>query len=51
MREVELYQPKGYVTVDVNGNSIAVLIDGRVYLFETNMEKIILGYYYRRKRI
>ncbi|MEM1596188.1 MAG: transposase [Desulfurococcaceae archaeon] len=50
-KDVELYQPKGYITVDVNENSIAVLVDGRVYLFETNMEKIVLGYYYRRKRV
>jgi len=50
-KEVELYQPKGYITVDVNENSVAVLVDGRVYLFETNMEKIVLGYYYRRKHV
>jgi len=49
--EVDLYQPKGYITIDVNENSVAVLVDGRVYLFETNMEKIVLGYYYRRRRV
>ncbi|MEM4032822.1 MAG: transposase [Zestosphaera sp.] len=50
-KDVELYQPKGYVTVDVNENNVAVLLNGRVYLLETSMEKIVLGYYYRRKRV
>jgi len=30
---------------------VAVLIDGSVYLFETGFKNIVLGYYYRRKRI
>ena len=50
-KDVELYQPKGYITVDVNENDVAVLLNGRVYLLETSMEKIVLGYYYRRKRV
>ncbi|MEM1710626.1 MAG: transposase [Sulfolobales archaeon] len=50
-KDVELYQPKGYITVDVNENNVAVLVNGKVYLFETNMEKIVLGYYYRRKSV
>ncbi|MEM1510849.1 MAG: transposase [Sulfolobales archaeon] len=50
-KEVELYQPRGYITVDVNENNVAALVDGRVYLFEKNIEKIVLGYYYRRKRV
>lgn len=28
-----------------------MLIDGVAHLFETNTEKLVLGYYYRRKRI
>ena len=28
-----------------------MLVDGVAYLFETNAEKLVLGYYYRRKRI
>ncbi len=28
-----------------------MLIDGVAYLFETNQEKLVLGYHYRRKRI
>ena len=37
--------------VDVNENNVTILVDGIAYLFETNMKKLILGYYYRRKRI
>ena len=51
VREVEEYKPKGYIPVDVNENNVTILVDGVTYLFETNMEKLILGYYYRRKRI
>jgi len=50
-RGVEEYEPRGYLPVDVNENSVAVLVDGVAYLFETNMEKLVLGYYYRRKKI
>ena len=50
-KEVSEYKSKGYVTVDVNENAEAVLIDGLVYLFETGLSKVTLGYYYRRKRV
>ncbi|ESQ23152.1 MAG: transposase, IS605 OrfB family, central region [uncultured Acidilobus sp. MG] len=50
-KEVSEYRPKGYITVDVNEDAEAVLIDGIVYLFETNLSKVTLGYYYRRKRV
>jgi len=50
-KEVSEYKPKGYITVDVNENAEAVLIDGVVYLFETNLSRITLGYYYRRKSV
>jgi len=50
-KEVSEYRPKGYITVDVNENAEAVLIDGIVYLFETNLSRITLGYYYRRKSV
>jgi len=50
-KEVSEYKPKGYVTVDVNENAEAVLIDGIVYLFETDLSRVTLGYYYRRKSI
>ncbi len=45
------YKPKGYLPVDVNENNVTILVDGVAYLFETNTERLVLGYYYRRKRI
>ena len=51
VKEVEEYKSKGYLPVDVNENNVTILVDGVVYLFETNTEKLVLGYYYRRKRI
>ncbi|ACL11800.1 IS element ISDka1 orfB, putative transposase [Desulfurococcus amylolyticus 1221n] len=50
-KEVEEYKPRGYVSVDVNEDNVTVLIDGVAYLFETNMKRVVLGYYYRRKRV
>ena len=50
-REVEEYKPRGYLPVDVNENNVTILVDGTAYLFKTDMEKLVLGYYYRRKRI
>ena len=50
-KEVSEYRPKAYITVDVNENAEAVLIDGIVYLFETGLSRVTLGYYYRRKSI
>jgi transposase len=50
-KEVSEYRPKGYITVDVNENAEAVLIDGIVYLLETDLSRITLGYYYRKKRV
>jgi IS605 OrfB family transposase len=51
IRYVEEYEPRGFVTVDVNENNVAALIDGNVHLFETGFRDLVLGYYYRRKRI
>ncbi|RUM48269.1 MAG: transposase [Hyperthermus sp.] len=51
VREVEEYKPRGFLSVDANENNITILLDGIAYLFETNTEKLVLGYYYRRKRI
>ena len=50
-KSVEAYEPRGFMSVDVNEDNVAVLIDGSVYLFETGMKKLVLGYYYRRKRV
>ncbi len=51
VREVPEYGPRGYLPVDVNENSVAVLVDGVAYLLETGMGRLVLGYYYRRRRI
>ena len=51
VKEVEEYEPKGYIPVDVNENNVTILVDEIAYLFETSMERIVLGYYYRRKRV
>jgi len=48
---VESYKPRGYITVDVNENHVAVLVNRDFYLFETGLGDIVLGYYYRRKKI
>jgi len=50
-KEISEYRPKGYITVDVNENAEAALIDGVVYLLETNLSRVTLGYYYRRKSV
>jgi len=50
-KEAEEYKPKGYLPVDVNENNVTILVDGAAYLFETSMEKLVLGYYYRRKSV
>ncbi len=51
VKDINEYKPKGYLPVDVNENNVTMLVDGVAYLFETNAEKLVLGYYYRRKRI
>ena len=50
-KDVRLYKPSGYIAVDVNENNVAVLLDGKAYLLETDIERITLGYYYRRKKV
>lgn len=51
VREIEEYKPRGFIPVDVNENNATMLVNGVTYLFESGMEKLVLGYYYRRKRI
>jgi len=51
VKDVEVYEPRGFISVDVNENNVAVLVDGVAYLFETNVKDIVLGYYYRRMRV
>jgi IS605 OrfB family transposase len=51
VKDFEEYKPRGFLPVDVNENNVTILVDGVAYLFETGFEKVVLGYYYRRKRI
>jgi len=51
IKEIEDFKPKGYLSVDVNENNVTIIVDGISYLFETNTEKLVLGYYYRRKKV
>jgi len=50
-KNVEAYRPRGFIAVDVNENHVAVLVDGGVLFFETGFRDMVLGCYYRRKRI
>ena len=45
------FESRGYLPVDVNENNATILVDGVAYLFETNMGKLVLGYYYHRKKV
>ncbi|OYT55717.1 MAG: transposase [Desulfurococcales archaeon ex4484_217_2] len=51
IKDVEEYKPKGYLPVDINENNVTIMDDGVAYLFETSTEKLVLGYYYRRKKV
>ncbi len=51
VKEVKEYEPKSYLPVDVNENNVTILVNGIAYLFETNTEKLVLGYHYRKKSI
>jgi len=51
IKDVEGYEARGFIPVDINENNVTVLIDGSPYLLETSTRDIVLGYYYRRKRI
>jgi len=49
--EPKPYEPKGFIPIDLNEDSVSVLIGGKPTLLETNAKKITLGYEYRRKAI
>ena len=51
VEEIKEFKHNGFVSVDVNESNVTMLVDGVAYLFETNTEKFVLGYYYRRKKI
>ncbi|WP_432518319.1 RNA-guided endonuclease InsQ/TnpB family protein [Saccharolobus islandicus] len=47
--EPKPYEPKAFIPVDLNENSVSVLINSKPLLLETNTKKVTLGYEYRRK--
>ncbi|WP_187146877.1 RNA-guided endonuclease InsQ/TnpB family protein [Saccharolobus islandicus] len=49
--EPKPYEPKSFIPVDLNENSVSILVDGKPMLLETNTKRITLGYEYRRKAI
>ncbi|ACP49030.1 transposase, IS605 OrfB family [Sulfolobus islandicus Y.N.15.51] len=49
--EPKPYEPKAFIPVDLNENSVSVLINSKPLLLETNTKRITLGYEYRRKAI
>ena len=51
VKEVEEFKPRGYLSVDVNENNVTMLVNTIAYLFETSTERLVLGYYYRRKKM
>ncbi|AMM54796.1 RNA-guided endonuclease InsQ/TnpB family protein [Pyrococcus kukulkanii] len=50
-RDVEEYEPKNWISIDVNEDNVTALIDYTPIIFETGQKRITLGYYYRRKRV
>jgi len=50
-KDVKPYEPKAFIPVDLNEDSVSVLVDGKPMLLETNTRRITLGYEYRRKAI
>jgi len=49
--EPKPYEPEGLIPVDLNEDSVSVLIGNTPVLLETNTKRITLGYEYRREGI
>ncbi len=43
------YEPKGFIPVDLNEDSVSLLLNGKPVLLETNTKRITLGYEYKRR--
>jgi len=50
-KNVEVHESRSFISVDVNENHVAILVDDKVLFFETGFKDIVLGYYYRRRRV
>jgi len=51
VKKIEERKRRGYLPVDVNENNVTILADGVASLFETGTKKLVLGYYYHRKKV
>jgi hypothetical protein len=47
--ESKPYEPKCFIPVDLNENSVSLLINSKPILLETNTKRITLGYEYMRR--
>ena len=50
-KDVEEYEARSWIPIDVNEDNVTALIDFTPVIFETGQKEITLGYYYRRKRV
>ena len=50
-KDVKPYEPEAFIPIDLNEDSISILLNNKPLLLETNTKKITLGYEYRRKAI
>ena len=47
----EPYRPRGWIPVDVNEDSVALLVEGKVYLLKTGFAQVTKDYFHRRRRM
>jgi len=50
-RDVEQYNPRGWIAVDVNENNATILVDGRAFKFVTLLRKVVEKYHKHRERV
>ncbi|RLG85528.1 MAG: transposase [Thermoprotei archaeon] len=50
-KDVEEYNPKGWIAVDVNENNVTVLVDGKAYKLVTMLRRTIERYYEHKRRL
>jgi len=50
-KDVESYNPRGWIAVDVNENNVTILVDDRAVKFVTKLRWIIERYHEHRKRL
>jgi len=50
-KEVESYNPRGWIAVDVNENNVTILVDDKAVKFVTSLRKVVERYHEHRKRL